>query len=187
MRVRGPVTITAPVPMPESWMYLTPCSDYKVNPGRRWHVERQGSGDVDRGGAVQDLTIGELAARAGVTPEAIRYYEREGVIPPARRGGGGHYRRYGAADAERLRFVRRARDLGFSLDEVRELLALAARDPGAPCCDVNRIARTHLAQVDAKLAQLTALRAELTRLVGACDADVAVADCSLLGALNSPG
>lgn len=131
-----------------------------------------------------DLTIGELAARSGVTPEAIRYYEREGVIPPAARRGAGHYRRYGARDAERLRFVRRARHLGFSLHEVRELLALAVSDPDAPCDEANRIARAHLAQVETKLAQLAALRAELARLVTECDQDVAVADCRLLGALS---
>ena len=132
------------------------------------------------------LTIGELAAHTGVTPEAIRYYERERVIPPASRVGAGSYRQYGAADAERLRFVRRARDLGFSLEEVRELLALAAGDPNRPCGDVNQIAHAHLAQVDAKLAQLRALRRELNRLIEACDRNAALADCSLLSALSAP-
>ncbi len=131
------------------------------------------------------LTIGELAARTGVTPETIRYYEREGVIPPASRTGAGSYRQYASADAERLRFVRRARDLGFSLDEVRELLDLAASDPGRPCGGVNQIAHAHLAQVDAKLVQLRALRRELNRLIEACDRDAALADCSLLSALSA--
>jgi DNA-binding transcriptional MerR regulator len=131
------------------------------------------------------LTIGELAERTGVSAEAIRYYEREGVIPQASRVGPGAYRQYGTADAERLRFVRRARDLGFSLDEVRELLALAAGDPDRPCGDVNQIAHTHLAQVDAKLAQLRALRRELNRLIEACDRDARLADCRLLSALSS--
>lgn len=81
-------------------------------------------------GAPGRFTVSALAARAGITPEAVRYYEREGVIPPATRTGAGRYRTYGEADAERLRFVRRARDLGFSLAEVRELLALAAEDRG---------------------------------------------------------
>ena len=132
----------------------------------------------------EGLTIGGLAARTGVTPEAIRYYEREGVVPPAARAGSGQYRRYGEADAERLRFIRRARDLGFSLDEVRGLLALAEGDPGRPCEDVNRIARAHLAQVDAKLAQLAALRAELDRVIGACGGVVPVGECRILGALS---
>lgn len=135
--------------------------------------------------ALVRLTIGELAARTGVTPETIRYYEREGVIPEAVRGGAGRYRRYGVTDAERLCFIRRARDLGFSLGEVRELLALAAADPGAPCDDVNRIARAHLAGVESKLAQLASLRAELRRLIDACAGDLTLADCSLLGALKS--
>ena len=132
------------------------------------------------------LTIGELAAHAGVTAEAIRYYEREGVIPPASRVGAGSYRQYGAADAQRLRFVRRARDLGFSLEEVRELLTLAAGDPSKPCDDVNQIAHAHLVQVDAKLKQLRALRRELHRLIDACDRDAALVDCSLLSALSAP-
>lgn len=133
---------------------------------------------------IDALTIGALAAQAGVTPEAVRYYEREGVIPPAARTGAGRYRAYAPADAERLRFVRRARDLGFSLDTVRELLALAAGDGGRPCAEVNRIAGAHLAQVNAKLAQLRALRGELARLVAACDRDAPLAECSLLGALS---
>lgn len=88
--------------------------------------------------------------------------------------------------AERLRFVRRARDLGFSLGEVRELLALAAGEGERPCAEVNRIACAHLANVDAKLVQLGALRAELACLVGACNRDAAVGDCSLLSALSDP-
>lgn len=132
------------------------------------------------------LSIGELAEATGVTSEAIRYYEREGVIPPATRRGAGSYRQYGIADAERLRFVRRARDLGFSLEEVRELLTLAAGDPNRPCGDVNQIAHAHLAQVDAKLAQLRALRRELNRLIDSCDRDASLADCSLLTALSGP-
>lgn len=130
------------------------------------------------------LTIGALAARTGVTAETIRYYEREGVIPRAERRGSGQYRRYTTGDAERLRFVRRARDLGFSLDEVRELLDLANGQRGGPCAEVNRIARAHLAQVDAKLAQLAMLRTELNRLVAACDRNAAVTDCRLLSALS---
>ncbi|MEO7713533.1 MAG: MerR family transcriptional regulator, partial [Gemmatimonadaceae bacterium] len=76
-----------------------------------------GSGDTT-------LSIGELATRSGVSAEAIRYYEREHVVPAAARGGPGRYRQYDEADVERLQFIRRARELGFSLDEVRELLAL---------------------------------------------------------------
>ena len=130
------------------------------------------------------LTIGELAARTGVTREAIRYYEKEGIIPPAARGGAGRYRMYGAADATRLRFVRRGRELGFSLEEVSDLLAIAASDPQRPCAEVNVLANRQRARVQAKLAQLTALRAELDRLIAECDRDASIGNCSILEALG---
>jgi Cu(I)-responsive transcriptional regulator len=129
------------------------------------------------------MNIGELSRRTGVTAETIRYYERVGVLPRPARGGGG-YRRYGAADEERLAFVRRARDLGFSLGEVRELLSLAD-DPARPCADVDQLARVHLAQVEAKLAQLAGLRSELVRVIGQCRGGLAVADCRILRTLAS--
>jgi DNA-binding transcriptional MerR regulator len=132
------------------------------------------------------LVIGELAARTGTTPEAIRYYERVGVLPAPARAGGGRYRRYRAADVERLGFVRRARELGFSLDEVRDLLGLADQ-PERPCGEVDRLAQAHLAAVNAKLAQLAALRDELERVIGACRGGHAVADCRILGALGDVG
>lgn len=130
------------------------------------------------------LMIGELAKLAGVTAETIRYYERERVIPRPRRVGSGKYRRYEQADADRLRFVKRARDLGFSLDDVRELLALAGSGAGKPCGNVDGIARAHMAAIDEKIARLTLLRAELARLTDDCDPRGAIATCRLLGALN---
>ena len=140
-------------------------------------------------GGASGMTIGALAERTGATAETIRYYERVGVLPRPTRHAAGYthagYRRYGAADVERLSFVRRARDLGFSLDEVRELLSLAD-DPGRPCADVDALARAHLAQVEAKLTQLTALRTELRRVISECRGGVAVADCRILGALGAP-
>lgn len=142
------------------------------------------NGTVDPQPATAGFSIGVLGQMAGVTPEAIRYYEREAVLPlPARRGTG-RYRQYSPTDVERLSFVRRARDLGFSLDEVRELLILAAGDPTGPCGNVNRVARTHLAQVEVKLSQLARLRVELTKLIAACDKNAALAECTLLGALS---
>ena len=131
------------------------------------------------------LLIGELAGLTGVTPETIRYYERERVIPRAKRGGSGRYRRYDRADADRLRFVKRARDLGFSLDDVRELLALAESDPSKPCGDVGQIARAHIAAVTEKIARLKKLRRELAVLTADCDPAAAVAECKLLSALNT--
>ena len=85
----------------------------------------------------------------------------------------------------RFRFLRRARELGFPLEEVRNLLALAEGDPGSSCTGVDHLARTHLAQVEAKLAQLTALRDELSRVIDQCEGGFAVADCRILGALGA--
>ncbi|WP_411280454.1 MerR family transcriptional regulator [Gemmatimonas sp.] len=130
------------------------------------------------------MSIGELAARTGCTAEAIRYYEREGVVPRPARSGAGRYRRYDEADVERLAFLRRARDLGFSLAEVRELLAFNDGDPGRSCRDVDALARAHLAQVDAKITQLTALRSALAVVIDQCAGGRAVADCRILGALG---
>ncbi|MDZ7630195.1 MAG: helix-turn-helix domain-containing protein [Gemmatimonadaceae bacterium] len=133
------------------------------------------------------LSIGELAARTGCTPEAIRYYEREGVVPRPARAGSGRYRRYGDADVVRLAFLRRARELGFSLAEVRALLSFSDGDPGRSCGEVDALARAHLSQVEAKLAQLTALRDALAGVVDQCRGGMAVADCRILGALGGSG
>lgn len=131
------------------------------------------------------LVIGELAARTGTTAETIRYYERVGVLPAPARAAGSWYRHYGPADVERLAFVRRARELGFALEEVRDLLDLADQ-PDRPCAEVDQLARAHLAQVNEKLVRLTALRDELQRVIGACRGGLAVADCRILGALAAP-
>lgn len=135
-------------------------------------------------GATGGLTIGELAARTGCTPEAIRYYEREGVVPQPARAGSGRYRQYGDADIERLAFLRRARELGFSLAEVRALLTFSDGDPRRSCAEVDALAREHLTQVDSKLAQLTALRDALAGVINQCRGQLAVADCRILGALG---
>ena len=131
------------------------------------------------------LSIGELAVRTGTTPETIRYYERIGVLPAPSRKGGGRYRRYGSTDVERLRFVRRARALGFSLDEVRELLGLAD-EPNRPCAEVDQLARAHLGAVNEKVERLLALRGELQRLIGECEGGRSVAECRIFGALGGP-
>lgn len=131
------------------------------------------------------FSIGQLAAESGVTAETIRYYEREGILPAALRNGAGQYRRYGPKDVDRLRFIRRARELDFSLDDVRELLALAASDSQEPCGDVNAVAKAHLAEVNEKLEQLLRLRQKLTRLVSRCDQDSEIRDCKLLNALGA--
>ena len=130
------------------------------------------------------MNIGAASKASGVSAKMIRYYESVGLVPAAGRKASG-YRDYDAADVHRLAFIRRARDLGFSLEEVRELLSLA-EDPGRPCADVDQLARAHLAQVAAKIAQLSALRAELSRVISECRGGFAVADCRILQVLSGP-
>ena len=110
------------------------------------------------------MKIGEIAAATGVHIETIRYYEREGLVPsPARTAS--NYRSYGEPHRKRLTFIRRARDLGFSLIQVRELLDLAD-DRDRPCAAVDELARKHRAQVRKKITELTALRRELDNMIG---------------------
>lgn len=115
-----------------------------------------------------NFSIGELAARVGVTAETIRFYEREQIIPRAPRTGTGRYRRYTRADVTRLSFVKHARDLGFTLDDVRALIALDTSETFSQCEDVGTIARTHLERVHTKLEQLTLMQSRLTTLVNNC-------------------
>lgn len=128
------------------------------------------------------LTIGRLAALTGVKVETVRYYERMGLIaPPARTDG--NYRAYGDQDVARLRFIRRTRDLGFPLEQVRALLGLSRQDD-RDCCAVDAIASEHLAEVDRKIADLTALRRELAAVIDAC-AGGTVGECRILEAFSS--
>ncbi|BAH39911.1 MAG TPA: MerR family DNA-binding transcriptional regulator [Gemmatimonas aurantiaca] len=132
------------------------------------------------------LIISELAEHTGTTPETIRYYERVGVLPAAHRQGNGRYRRYDATDVRRLTFIRRARDLGFSLDVVRNLLHLSEQ-PDHPCDEVDRLAREQLVAVDRKLEQLLTLREALSQLTQCCDSGHAMSECRILSSLGAPG
>jgi MerR family mercuric resistance operon transcriptional regulator len=126
------------------------------------------------------IAIGELSRRTGCNIETVRYYERIGLLPkPARRGT---YRRYGAEDVEWLALVRRARELGFTLDEVRALLRLAAGGQDA-CADVRAIAAAHLADVRTKIADLRAMERALAKAVRQCDAGE-VPGCPVIRALS---
>ncbi|MBW4091582.1 MAG: helix-turn-helix domain-containing protein [Proteobacteria bacterium] len=125
-------------------------------------------------------SIGDLARATGVKAETIRYYERIGLLPsPARTGG--NYRAYIKPHLERLRFIRRGRDLGFSLDAVRELLRLSD-DRRQPCGEVDQVARAHLAEVESKIADLVVLRGELRLLIEQCRHGT-VAECRVIEGL----
>lgn len=125
-------------------------------------------------------TIGQLAKATDTKTVTIRYYEKEGLLPSSTRSASG-YRLYGPAERDRLLFVRRARSLGFSLEEVRELLGLADRQQ-APCDAVDSLVAGHLQQVRQRLADLRALEGELQRLLACCQGGT-IAECRIIESL----
>ena len=129
---------------------------------------------------MDSIGIGTLAKRAGVGIDTVRYYERAGLLAPSRRLASG-YRRYTALELSRLRFIRRAQALGFTLNEVRDLLALSAKRDVAR---VKRSAQSKLADVDRKIAALQKIREGLATLVAACPGHGRAADCPILQALG---
>ncbi|PID50179.1 MAG: MerR family transcriptional regulator [Proteobacteria bacterium] len=127
-----------------------------------------------------DLTIGELSQASGVGIETIRYYEKTALLPRAKRSSNG-YRRYSDADIQRLRFIRRGRDLGFGIEEIRTLLKLADH-PEQPCAQADELVQNHLAEVKAKIRDLKAIQQVLEQLAG-CTSQHAE-HCRLLEALD---
>ena len=130
---------------------------------------------------VDNLSIGILAKATDTKVETIRYYERIGLLPKAARTGG-NYRVYSDAHVRRLTFIRRARHLGFSIEQVRELLGLSDQRDRS-CEAVDAIARAHLAEVDRKIADLQALRRELDSVISQCGCGT-IADCRIIEALS---
>jgi Cu(I)-responsive transcriptional regulator len=126
------------------------------------------------------MKIGEIAAATATKVETVRFYEKAGLLqPPARTQG--NYRSYGASHLQRLSFIRRARQLGISLDDVRELLALAD-DKAQSCEAVDAIASSHLLEIERKLADLNQMAAELKRMIGHCHKG-RVGDCLIIETL----
>ncbi|MBP2316308.1 MerR family transcriptional regulator [Azospirillum soli] len=128
------------------------------------------------------LSIGALAKATGTKAETIRYYEQIGILPPPARTAG-NYRSYDGEHVRRLAFVRRVRALGFPLETVRALLALADQ-PDRPCGEVDALVVEQLREVERKIADLQRLRAELDRLAHQCRNDGRVADCRIIEALS---
>jgi len=126
------------------------------------------------------MAIGALARAAGTKAETIRYYERIGLLPRPPRTAA-NYRSYGTAELARLSFIRRARALGFSIDQVSALLDLADRRDRS-CEAVDALAKEHLETIEAKIADLMALRRELADLIGQCRKGT-IAECRILDAL----
>lgn len=131
-----------------------------------------------------EYTIGDLARRVGYAVQTLRYFEQIGLMPEAPRTAGGQ-RRYGAKELRRLLFIKHARELGFTLDAVRSLLALAAH-PDAPCEAADAIAATHLTEIDEKIGKLQAMREELARMVEACAGGL-IAQCRVIDVLADHG
>lgn len=129
------------------------------------------------------MRIGEAASRSGVPPKTIRFYEEIGLIAPAARLDN-RYRAYDENDVQTLRFVHRARSLGFSLKEVGGLLALY-RDRRRASRDVKRLALAHVAELDRKIAELTAIRDTIADLAERCHGDQRP-QCPILDALEAP-
>jgi len=128
------------------------------------------------------LTIGKLAVQSGVNLETIRYYERIGLMPEPNRTGGGH-REYSDTHRQRLAFIRRARELGFGIHDIRVLLEMA--EPGRRSCEeVESIAAAHLQQVRAKIADLSRLEALLAATLARCESNTEAPSCPVLEMLE---
>ena len=134
---------------------------------------------------LRHLTIGAVARQAGVGIDTIRYYEREGLLPePQRRASG--YRDYGSGAVDRLRFIRRAKDLGFTLEEIRELLALSSdRERGVK--SVKQRAEARLGEVEQRIRELQRMKRGLKQLIEACPGHGALEHCPILRALGGEG
>ncbi|WP_078709780.1 MerR family transcriptional regulator [Consotaella salsifontis] len=129
------------------------------------------------------VSIGEASKASGIKVPTIRYYEQIGLMPETARTEGNR-RLYDEADLQRLRFIRHSRELGFEVEAIRQLLELSDH-PSRSCADADAIARTHLADIDHKIARLTALREEVVRMTD-CPRDT-VAHCRVIEVLGDHG
>ena len=128
------------------------------------------------------LNIGDLAKATGTKVVTIRYYEQIGLLPiPSRTEG--NYRTYNHAHMRRLRFIRRCRGLGFTLDQVRDLLCLSSQQ-NQECAEVDRITAQHLIEIEQKIADLIRLAEELRRISKCCKGKGLIADCRIIEALS---
>lgn len=128
-----------------------------------------------------ELTIGSLADEAGVNVETIRYYQRRGLMPEPDKPAHG-YRRYDATTVKRVRFIKRAQALGFTLEEIGGLLKL---DEAHACAETRELASHKLQTIETKLADLVAMRKALTALLCQCDAGAMKGNCPIIHALGS--
>ena len=131
---------------------------------------------------VEQFSIGEMAKTGNCKVQTVRYYEQIGLLPtPARNAG--NQRVYTREQRDRLRFIRHARELGFPLDRIREILQLGD-EPSHSCAEVDQIAREQLRDVESRIERLQSLRAELERMIAECGSD-RVADCRVIEVLSN--
>ncbi len=131
---------------------------------------------------MKNLSIGQLASRAQVKVDTVRYYERRGLIPEPPRLESG-YRQYPQEAIARIQFIKRAKGLGFSLREISDLFALR-RDPHTTCNDIRKRAETKIKDVQAKIIDLQRIETALARLVASCTGYGPTSDCPILEALD---
>jgi len=134
--------------------------------------------------ATQTLTTGETAERAGVNVQTVRYYERRGLLPEPPRTSGG-FRQYKPEHVDRIRFIKRAQELGFTLDEAGELLDLRAT-PEADRADVRAVAQEKQEEIRRKIRDLQRMQSTLDDLIAACEGHGTTDACPILDALESP-
>jgi MerR family transcriptional regulator, copper efflux regulator len=134
--------------------------------------------------AMGNLTIGKIAQQTGVGVETIRFYERKGLIAQPLKPQDGGYRIYSSEIVQKVRFIRQAQELGFSLREIKELLALRA-DPGSDCADIRGHASEKLEEVEIKIAQLEKIGNALRTVIASCPSRGALEGCSIIAAMES--
>ncbi|MBI4602972.1 MAG: MerR family DNA-binding protein [Planctomycetes bacterium] len=132
---------------------------------------------------MKTLTRGELAKRCEVNFETVRYYEQAGLIPKPSRTAS-NYRVYDEETVRRIRFIKRAQELGFTLNEIKELFSLRAR-PGAKCADVLERAEDKIQNIDEKIRTLRTMRRALVKLKSECHGTVPISGCPILEALDA--
>ena len=130
------------------------------------------------------MTIGQIAQQTGIAVPTIRFYEKQGLIPPPRRSPSG-YRQFDPDAIRRLRFIRKAKKLGFSLDDINGLMSLQ-RVPTASAADVRDRVLGKIAEITQKIEELGRMRDALTHLAESCDGEADLEDCPILDSLNRP-
>ena len=130
-------------------------------------------------------TISKIAKEAGVGVETVRFYERKGLVDQPPKPSSGGFRFYPVDTAERIRFIRQAQELGFSLREIKELLSLRT-DPATDCADVRERAQVKLDEINRKIAQMKGIKTALEKLIAACPGQGALQVCSIIDAIEAP-